>query len=77
MTRGDYADVRNITINEEGIKKLLLKLNPNKACGPDGVSLRMLKQLAAEVAHFLPHIFQSSITTGAVRLERCKRHAHV
>jgi hypothetical protein len=40
-----YTDCKNINITEEGVKKLLL----NKACGPDGISPRLLKIVAEEV----------------------------
>jgi hypothetical protein len=30
-----YPSMPNIKVKEEGVKKLLQKTNPNKACGPD------------------------------------------
>lgn len=42
-----------ITITCEGIAKLLLNLNPNKAVGPDEIKPRILKELATEIAHSL------------------------
>ena len=32
----------DINISEEGVFKLLLKINPNKACGPDLITARIL-----------------------------------
>jgi hypothetical protein len=51
----------DINITEEGVLKLLLKINPNKACGPDLITTRILKDLAREIAPFLTRIFQSRL----------------
>ena len=56
----------DIQVNEEGIKKLLKKLNPHKAVGPDKISPRILRDLADEIAPILTIIFQSSLNTGYV-----------
>ena len=47
-----YPDIMNITVNIQGVAKLLSDLNPNKACGPDNISPRLLKEIANEIA---PH----------------------
>jgi hypothetical protein len=47
----------------EGIAKLLLNLNPNKAAGPDEIKPRVLKELATEIALILTIIFQISLDT--------------
>ena len=39
-----------INVNLAGVKKLLKKLNPNKASGPDGISSRFLKEMGDELA---------------------------
>jgi hypothetical protein len=44
------AQLFDITITCEGIAKLLLNLNPNKAAGPDEIKPRVLKELATEIA---------------------------
>jgi len=46
--------------------KQLLQLNPRKACGPDEIPARVLKELAPSVASWLSFIFQQSYDTGAV-----------
>ena len=66
MKEIDCDLLSNISISEEGIRKLLLKLNPHKACGPDQISPRVLKELASEVAPVLAIIYQSSLTSGVV-----------
>jgi hypothetical protein len=56
----------DITITCEGIAKLLLNLNPNKAAGPDEIKPRVLKELATEIALILTIIFQISLESGVV-----------
>jgi hypothetical protein len=41
-----------ITITENGVEKLLQNLNPNKACGPDELAPRLLKELAHDLTPF-------------------------
>ena len=43
-----------------------LKLNPNKATGPDLLPARILKDMANEIARILTTIFQRSFDTGIV-----------
>ena len=64
-----------ITIKEEGVEKLLRNLNPWKAPGPDGITPKILKELASELAPALTLLFQSSINSGCVPLDW--RTAHV
>ena len=45
---------------------MLKNLNPNKACGPDGIGPRVLKELADEVTPALAVLFNSSLTSGIV-----------
>ena len=49
-----------------GMLKLLQKLNPSKASGPDLLPARVLKELAVEISPFLTAIFQMSLDTGYV-----------
>lgn len=58
--------MQDITVTCEGVRKLLLKLNPGKACGPDLLPARVLKELATEISPFLTIIFQKSFDTGYV-----------
>ena len=66
MSTGSYAELRDVTITTDGVKKLLQNLNPHKASGPDGISPRVLRELAEEVAPILTTIYQSSISTGEI-----------
>ena len=48
---------------EEGVKKLLLRTDPNKACGPDGITSRLLETVAEEITQFLTLLFRISYHT--------------
>ena len=60
----------DIKVNEQGVVKLLLKLNPAKACGPDLLLARNLKELTHDIAPYLTIIYQKSLDTGRVTKER-------
>ena len=53
-----------ITIQENGVKKLLEGLNPHKAGEPDHISPRLLKEMAPSIAPSLTFIFQASYDQG-------------
>ena len=55
-----YPSMQNIKVKEEGVKNLLHKTNPNKACGPDLITSRILKDLSSELTPFLTLIFQKN-----------------
>jgi hypothetical protein len=55
-----------INIACAGVLKLLQKLNPNKAAGPDNIRPKILNELAAEIAPILTIIFRRSLETGEV-----------
>ena len=56
----------HISVDPEGVKKLLSSLNPNKAAGPDRISSRVLKELADELYRPLAALFQNSLNSGLV-----------
>ena len=60
----NVPNMNNIIIHEQGIEKLLQGLNPNKACGIDEISPRILKLASHEIAPILTKIFQASLDTG-------------
>ena len=51
----------HISVDPEGVKKLLSSLNPNKAAGPDRISSRVLKELADELYRPLAALFHNSL----------------
>ena len=61
-----YPLMPDIKVNKDGVPKLLHKLNPSQASGPDFIPAKILKELAVEIAPFLTTIFQESFNTGTV-----------
>ena len=64
--RSPYPSLNRIQVTCVGVKKLLLKLNPKKAVGPDLVSTQILRDYADEIAPIPQVIFQQSLDTGKV-----------
>ena len=60
MAEVSYPELNDITITLEDVRKQLAGLNPYKAPGPDGISSRILEELADQIAPSLMIIFQSS-----------------
>lgn len=58
--------IHDIDITEVGVLKLLQSLDPHKASGPDGISPRVLRELATELSPVLTLIFRSSLKNDAV-----------
>ena len=58
--------MEEITVTEHGVRKLLLKINSQKACGPDMISARILQDLGVELAPLLTGIYQKSFDCGEV-----------
>ena len=56
-----YPDIEDISMDPKGVKKFLVRLNPNKASGPNDLSARVLKECSAEIAQVLSCIFNQSI----------------
>ena len=50
----------DIIVTEEGVAKLLRRINPNKACEPDMIPATILKELADEISPSLTAIFSKS-----------------
>jgi len=53
--------VKRIIIKQEGLEKLLSKVNPSNSSGPDNIPNRILKERAVQLAPILQKIFQVSI----------------
>ena len=64
-----YPAMPDIKVNKEGVTKLLHKLNPSKASGPDLLPARILKVLAVEIAPLLTMIFQESFNIATVPMD--------
>ena len=61
-----YPDMNNIYVSEDGVRKLLQKINLRKATGPDMIPARLLKECSEELARILAIIYNKSIQTGKV-----------
>ena len=59
-------DMKPIIISRNGILKLLLNINPNKANGPDNVPGKFMKMCAHELADIFQILFQASLDQGTV-----------
>jgi hypothetical protein len=55
----NYPSMPEITVTAKGTEKLLSKLDPSKATGPDEISSLILKQYAHEFAPLLTTIFNT------------------
>ena len=58
--------MHKIAIEPNGVAKLLAKLNPNKAKGPDNIKAKLLRVAAAELAPAISLLFQASLDQGVV-----------
>ena len=59
-----FPSCPEINFTPNGVEKLLRKLQPHKAAGPDALSPRILKELAHKIAPSLLIIFQQIYDTG-------------
>jgi len=55
-----------IKVTDPSVLKLLKGLNPNKACGPDNIGPRLLRELSEQIASPLTTIIQQSLHDGTV-----------
>ena len=70
-----YAAMPQINITIPTVFKLLKNLNVHKATGPDNVSTRLLKTVAAQISPSLTTFFQASLNQG--RLPKQWKQANV
>ena len=56
----------DISFSHGDVRKLLKKINPNKAAGPDGINGKILKMCAEGISYPLSKIFQTSYNTGLI-----------
>ena len=61
-----YEKMTSIHITEEGVRKLLIKLNPHKAAGPDKIKPSVLRELADVIAPVVTLIYKASLKQGKV-----------
>ena len=56
----------HIKVTSNGVIKLLKKINPHKAAGPDNIPARLLRELADSLGPMLAVLFQASLDTGVL-----------
>ncbi len=61
-----HHTIPDIDITENGVRKMLERLKPHKAMGPDEIGPRILKELAPTIAPMLTSIYRKSYATGEV-----------
>ena len=66
LGQSQHPIAEDITITEKGILKMLQRLKPHKAAGPDNITARILKELSSSLAPLLQIIFQRSYDTSTV-----------
>ena len=67
-----YDSIPHLKISTQVVHKQLSQLNPTKACGPDELPARVLKELAPSTSSCLCYIFQQPISpynTGTLPLD--------
>ena len=75
MVENDYPDMPEVEITLQGVVGLLQKLKPFKACGPDQIPNRILKEVAEEITPALLLLYQSSFRQSKLPIEW--KHAYV
>lgn len=69
VSDAEYSEgitLSEVVVTPAAVKEKLLKLNVNKAHGPDGIPPRVLKELATELAEPLSLLFNKSIQNGII-----------
>ena len=56
----------SLEVNPNGVEKLLKKINPNKAQGPDNIQNRVLKECATELTPAVTSLFNLSLSTSTL-----------
>ena len=60
----NYPQCNDIHITENGVRKLLLSLDPHKAPGPDGLTPKLLKTVAEEITPSVTLLYKASYLSG-------------
>ena len=61
-----FIQMGEITVDPNGVLKLLNNLKIHTASGPDGLSARVLKECSSEIAPILALIYNESLAQGTV-----------
>jgi hypothetical protein len=74
LPSGDLEE--SLPVTRAQVLRSLQQVNPRKAAGPDGVSLRVLKACEAELAEVYTDIFKISLAQAVVPLLFKRIHNH-
>ena len=66
MGQSPYEPITDLQISPDRVTKQLSDLNPQKACGPDEIPARVLKEIAQSVSPWLAFISQRSFDHNAI-----------
>ncbi|XP_071123039.1 uncharacterized protein [Mytilus edulis] len=66
LGNSNIEDIEILRVTENGVTKLLKKLDTSKAIGPDMIPTRILKEAADQISPFLTYIFNQTLTSGTV-----------
>ena len=69
VSGGCYPPMPKINITVEGVNKLLDKLSPYKAPGPDNLQARTQRELRCQITPVLCNIFKVPLRTGTVSVD--------
>ena len=61
-----FPSINRIEVTANGVIKLLKKINPHKATGPDNIPARLLKELADSLGPMLTILYQASLDSGTL-----------
>ena len=59
-------EISEIEVSVEEVREYLNGLDISKACGPDGIPARLLKQCSEQIAPSLCAIFNNSLSSGKI-----------
>ena len=62
-------EISQIQVSVDDVTKHLNGLDTSKACGPDGISARLLKECTSQIAPSLCGIFNQSLSSGQIPTE--------
>ena len=72
-----FTPMGEITVDPNGVLKLLNNLKIHKASGPEGLSARVLKECSSEIAPILALIYNETLAQGTVPVPDDWRQANV
>ena len=61
-----YPTMPDISISQAGVEKLMKRLKPHKATGPDGISAQLLKETSHQISPVITLLFRASLIQGSI-----------